>query len=92
APEVPADVDGRMKAKFKGTFIINGGYEKDSAIAALEAGDADLICIGKPFVSNPDLVERYKTDAPIAEFNASLFYTPGEEGYTDYPTLQDATS
>ncbi|MEL6636535.1 MAG: alkene reductase [Bacteroidota bacterium] len=89
ASNVPADVDARLKAKFKGTFIINGGYEKESAIAGLEAGVADLICIGKPFVSNPDLVERYRADAPIAAFNADLFYTPGPEGYTDYPRLAE---
>lgn len=87
APDVPSDVDARIKAKFKGTFIINGGYEKDSAVAALESGEADLVAIGKPFIANPDLVERYKTDAPIAEFNADLFYSPGEQGYTDYPSL-----
>ncbi len=92
APVVPADVDSRMKAKFKGDFIINGGYDKDSAIAALEAEEADLICIGKPFVANPDLVERYKTNAPLAEFNADLFYTPGVEGYTDYPSLDKVTN
>lgn len=87
APEVPSDVDTRMKAKFKGTFMINGGYDKDSAIAALESEGANLVAIGKPFISNPDLVERYKTNAPIAAFNADLFYAPGEEGYTDYPSL-----
>ncbi|PRX56858.1 alkene reductase [Flagellimonas meridianipacifica] len=89
APQVPSDVDARMKAKFNGTFIINGGYERESMIAALENGDTDLVAIGKPFISNPDLVERYKNNSSIAPFHTNSFYTPGEEGYTDYPHLQE---
>ncbi|MEO0527523.1 MAG: alkene reductase [Bacteroidota bacterium] len=88
AAEVPSDVDARMKAKFNGTFIINGGYEKDNTIEALEKGAADLVAIGKPFISNPDLVERYRTNSSVAPYNADLFYTPGGSGYTDYPSLE----
>ncbi len=65
----------------------NCGYDKDSAEQAIESGDADMIAIGRPFLSNPDLVERYANDWPLAPVSdMSTWYTPaGAEGYTDFP-------
>ena len=50
-------------------------------------GEADLIAFGRPFLANPDLVERMRVDAPLNAPDMSTFYTPGAKGYTDYPTL-----
>ena len=51
----------------------------------LEAGDADLIAYGKPFISNPDLVARFENNLELAEWDQDTFYTAGVKGYTDYP-------
>ncbi|HEX4511516.1 MAG TPA: alkene reductase, partial [Burkholderiaceae bacterium] len=59
----------------------------DSAEAALGAGKADLIAFGRPFLANPDLVERMQAKAPQNAPDMSTFYTPGEKGYTNYPAL-----
>ena len=56
----------------------------------LNEGAADLIAFGKPFISNPDLVERLKKGAPLNEWDKATFYGGGAKGYTDYPTLQAA--
>ena len=56
----------------------------------LAAGEADLIAFGKPFISNPDLVERLKKGAPLNEWDKATFYGGGAKGYTDYPRLEAA--
>lgn len=69
---------------FKGTLVSCGGYTKESAVAALNLREADLIAFGKPFISNPDLVYRFKNNIPLTPWDASTFYGSGEAGYTDY--------
>ncbi len=56
--------------------------------AAVESGAADLVAIGRPFIANPDLVERYTNDWPLAESDPATWYSGdlGAEGYTDYPS------
>ena len=71
-------------------IIANTGFDKTSANAALAAGDADLIAFGVPFIANPDLVERLRTDAPLSKPDPSTFYGEGPHGYTDYPALHPA--
>ncbi|MGL1932227.1 MAG: alkene reductase [Desulfotalea sp.] len=70
---------------FKGIIIGNCGYTKEAAEEKIVEGDADIIAIGRPFITNPDLPERYRNNWPLnpAE-DMSLWYTPGSEGYTDY--------
>eukprot|EP01034_Spumella_vulgaris_P034562 gene34562-42632_t len=74
-------------AAFKGPFILAGGFDKDSAERALAAGQADLIAMGRAFLANPDLVDRMRRGQPLNAPDPSTFYTPGEQGYTDYPAL-----
>ena len=78
---------------FHGPLMGNCGYTQESAEKAVAGGDADLIAFGRPFISNPDLVQRYKNGWPLAEpANVSDWYSPiGEKGYTDFPTYQPAT-
>jgi N-ethylmaleimide reductase len=87
APAVPAGVKATLRAAFKGVFILAGGFDAASAEAALKDGRADLIAFGRPFLANPDLVERMKKGAALNAPDMATFYTPGPKGYTDYPTL-----
>ncbi|MGV2336863.1 MAG UNVERIFIED_CONTAM: alkene reductase [Planctomycetaceae bacterium] len=77
---------------FPGTLIGNCGYTAESADAAVARGDADLIAFGRPFISNPDLVERFDRDAPLnPDAGMDVWYAPiGARGYTDFPTLQSS--
>jgi len=86
----PFDFDG-LRARFKGTYLANNGYDVNLASAHLAEGKADLIAFGRAFISNPDLVERLKTGAPLNALNPATLYGGGAEGYTDYPALTDTT-
>lgn len=81
------DVARHFRKIYNGTIIINRGFNKESATQVLQDGDADLVSFGTPFIANPDLVERFKTDAPLNQPDQNTFYTAGEKGYTDYPKL-----
>jgi len=87
APPVPAEFKARLRQVFGGTFIASGGFDRDSAEQALKDMRADLVAFGRPFLANPDLVERMKANAPLNAPDMATFYTPGAEGYTDYPTM-----
>lgn len=74
---------------FNGPIMGNCGYTRDSAERAIAAGDADLIAFGRPYISNPDLVERFAHDWPLAEeAPREAWFTPMEEGYVDFPAYQ----
>jgi len=81
------EVAKHFRPLYDGTLIINRGFNKQTANKVLEDGDADLVAFGVPFIANPDLVERFKADAPLNQPDPSTFYTPGEKGYTDYPSI-----
>ena len=81
-----------LKAAFGGVYIANEGFDKASATAVLEAGEADAVAFGKAFISNPDLVARFKTDAELNKWNFATFYVKGATGYTDYPALEKASA
>lgn len=66
-------------------IILSGGYDRGRAEADLESGAANLIAFGRPYIANPDLVERLRTNAPLNVPDQATFYTPGSSGYTDYP-------
>ncbi|TNF38078.1 MAG: alkene reductase [Deltaproteobacteria bacterium] len=76
-----------IRAGFGGPLILNGGFDLAQAEATLAAGGADLVAFGRPFISNPDLVGRLRDAMPLAAADHTTFYTPGPEGYVDYPTL-----
>jgi N-ethylmaleimide reductase len=87
APAVPASLKAALRTAFAGVFILAGGFDRARAEAALEGNAADLIAFGRPFIANPDLVERLRTGAALAQPDQGTFYTPGPKGYTDYPAL-----
>jgi len=79
-----------LRAIFRGPFIVNGGYDLATGNAAVQRGDADLVAYGVPFISNPDLVRRFRLGAPLAPADRATFYGGDEHGYTDYPVLETA--
>ncbi|MGO4717772.1 alkene reductase [Stenotrophomonas indicatrix] len=85
----PFDFDG-LRRRFNGTYLANNGYDLQLASARVSEGQADLVAFGRPFISNPDLVERLKRGAALAALNPATLYGGGAEGYTDYPTLAEA--
>jgi N-ethylmaleimide reductase len=87
APPVPAEFKVRLRTAFTGLFILAGGFDEASAERALLERRADLIAFGRPFLANPDLVERLRVNARLNAPDTATFYVPGPKGYTDYPTL-----
>lgn len=86
-PEVPMAIKMAIRNCLKSTLILSGGYTAERAEIDLESGFADLVAFGKPFINNPDLVERFANHWPVVtELDKDTFYTPGLKGYTDYPT------
>ncbi len=90
APVVPASMKETFRRDFRGVLILSGGYDAERAERDLAEGKCDLVAVGRPFLTNPDLVERWKTGAPLNEPDMSGFYTPGPKGYTDYPFLGES--
>ncbi len=86
APEVPASIKKAIRHNFKNTMILAGGYDIARAEADIESGLGNLIAFGRPFINNPDLVDRMKNNYPLSQdFKADLLYSADEKGYTDYP-------
>lgn len=81
-----------VRPVWKGVYFAGVGFDKERGEKLLAAGGADAIVYGKSFLANPDLPERFRTNAPLNVPDESTFYTPGEKGYTDYPTLSQAAS
>ena len=88
APDPPAlGMVETIRKKFKGTLMVAGGFEADTAAQWLREGKADLIAFGRKFLANPDLPERFATSAPLNTPDPTTFYAPGAKGYIDYPAL-----
>lgn len=87
APAVPDAIKAAIRAAFKGTLILSGGYDAARAEGDLAAGRCDLVAFGRPFLANPDLVARLKAGAALNAPDANTFYTADARGYTDYPAL-----
>jgi N-ethylmaleimide reductase len=86
APVVPLELKKLIRNNFKNTIILSGGYDKERAEADIQNGLGDLVAFGRPFINNPDLVERFKNDWTLSQdLYMDLFYTADEKGYTDYP-------
>lgn len=89
--ELPGGFDlQKLRRAFKGSFIGNNGYDLELAKQVRASGAADLVAFGRPFISNPDLVERLRLGAPLNAWDQNTFYAGGEKGYNDYPALPQA--
>jgi len=83
----PNRIGPELKKIFGGIYIGNEGFTKESAQAALEAGEIDAVVFGKQFIANPDLPRRFAENAALNPADPKTFYASGKEGYTDYPSL-----
>jgi N-ethylmaleimide reductase len=83
-PFAVTEVAKHYRPLFKGILMINNGFDQESGNRILEEGLADLVAFGKPYISNPDLPERFEQDVPLTDWDEATFYTPGEKGYLDY--------
>ncbi|MEH3100395.1 alkene reductase [Sphingomonas adhaesiva] len=77
----------KIREVFTGPLVLNQDYSKEAAQADLDSGVADAVAWGRLYIANPDLVERFRRDAPLNTPNPKTFYAPGPEGYIDYPAL-----
>jgi N-ethylmaleimide reductase len=86
--EVPGGFDIQiLRRLFNGLFMANNGYDLNLALTARAEGHADMIAFGRPFIANPDLVERLRIGAPLNKPDPATMYGGGAGGYIDYPTL-----
>ncbi len=81
----PARVTPILRKKFRGTYVVNGGFTADAANSAITHGETDLVAFGVPFIANPDLPQRFATDAPLNAADPATFYQGEGKGYVDYP-------
>jgi N-ethylmaleimide reductase len=81
-------VSPEIRKVFKAPLVLNQEYDRERADADLASGLADAISFGRPYISNPDLVERLQSGADLTQDNFKTWYSPGPEGYTDYPFLE----
>ncbi len=82
-----------IRKVFKGVLVVNSDYDTlEKAQAELDKGDADAISFGRTFIANPDLPERLRTGAPLAQDNPKTWYSQGPEGYIDYPALETVSA
>jgi N-ethylmaleimide reductase len=85
----PEPVIDAIRAGFQGSYIGNGAYTAEEARERIAAGRCDLVSFGRPIIANPDLVERFRRNAPLNEWDSSTFYGGDERGYIDYPNLAE---
>lgn len=85
-PRFPGTLE-RIRQTWSGPIMLNGGFDRERAEAAIASGSAELISFGAPFIANPDLVERMRRGTAWSAPDPTTFYTPGPRGYTDYPAL-----
>ncbi|WP_017733238.1 alkene reductase [Nafulsella turpanensis] len=88
-PGAEPNIAKRYRPIYKGTLIINGGFDQEKGNRVIEEGNADLVAYGKLFISNPDLPKRFELGAELSDWDSDTFYTPGAKGYTDYPVLEE---
>ena len=84
APPVPDTIKAGIRANFKGTYILSGGYDRARAEADLDAGKGELVAFGRPFLSNPRLPTLLEEGGELRAPDFATFYTPGPVGYTDF--------
>lgn len=88
APAVPLSIKEKIRAGFSNTIILCGGFDQAAAERAIDTGLTNAVAFGRPFINNPDLVERLKNNQPLSDkLNTDAFYSADEKGYTDYPVF-----
>ncbi|SFG90494.1 alkene reductase [Methylobacterium gossipiicola] len=85
-----APVAPTVRQAFSGPLVLNSDYDGPKGQAVLDAGQADAIAYGRPFIANPDLPARIAEGVPLAKDDQKTWYSQGPEGYIDYPARSDA--
>ncbi len=88
-PYAVTEIAKHFRPLYRGTLIINKGFNQETGNQIITDGLADLVAFGVPFISNPDLPERFAQSAELANPDTDTFYTGGEHGYVDYPALTE---
>jgi len=89
--EAPGGVDFlALRRRFRGSYLANNRYNKELAEEALNSGRADLVSFGRPFIGNPDLVQRLRDGSPLVDDPQDIYYGGSEKGYSDWPALTEA--
>jgi N-ethylmaleimide reductase len=91
-PYLVTEIAKHYRPMYKGTLAINAGFDQEKGNMFILEGLADAVAYGKPFISNPDLPKRFELGADLAPFDQDTFYTPGEKGFTDYPSLAEVNA
>jgi N-ethylmaleimide reductase len=86
-PHAEPHIARRYRPRYRGTLMINSGFNQVRGNGVIDEGLADLVSYGKLFISNPDLPRRFELNAELTRWDQDTFYTSGEKGYTDYPML-----
>lgn len=86
-PNAIENIAKHFRPIYNGTLMINSNFDEASANKILEEGNADLVAFGKLYISNPDLVERFKYNIELQDWDSDTFYTTGPEGYIDYAKI-----
>ena len=89
-PYAVSRIAEHFRPRYKGSLVINCGFNPEKGNQAIQEGQADAVSFAKYYISNPDLVKRIRLGKPLAEPDQHTFYTPGPVGYTDYPALDQA--
>lgn len=90
-PGIPEETHSAIRQAFSNTIIYCNGFTPETAEAKLQDGSADLVAFGRSFLANPDFMSRLEKNAALNDLDYNTLYTPGEQGYTDYP-LSDQLS
>jgi N-ethylmaleimide reductase len=88
-PYAVTEIAKHFRPLYNGTLMINSEFDQEKGNKIIENGYADLVAYGKPFISNPDLVERFENHLDLADWDQDTFYVPGSKGYTDYPRANE---
>lgn len=90
APVTPLSFRQDLREAFSGKVIVAGKYDPQRSEAILATGLADVVAFGRPFIANPDLPRRYRENLPLAAFDGATLFGGNTEGYSTYPTWEDA--
>lgn len=85
-PKPKPELIAAIRKTWKGPLVLSGGYDKGRAEADLVEGRGELVAFGRPFLGNPNLPDKLRRGAALRDADQATFYTPGEKGYTDYPS------
>ena len=86
APPMPEDFRRALRQRFQGSMVVAGRYDQARAQAILDTGLADIVAFGRPYIANPDLVQRMAQGWSLAQFDPNTLFGGDARGYSDYPT------